>query len=151
MAFSSAGMGLIMRCQFEENTADQYGGVGFTSSSASVELVHCEMNHNEAAYGGGWYVSDSSHVSISESVLSENKATQYGGAIYQTTPTRLDITDVNVTSNVAIAGGAMFSEYPQLNIARSYFSHNNASGWGGALMLTMTSDSLISIQSSVFS
>ena len=94
----------IARAEISSNRADEGGGVTFTQSLESAEVIDLTINGNRAARGAGVNVSTDGPVSLTNTTISENKVTKGegrgGGAIY-TTFGEIDLTNVTIADNAS--------------------------------------------------
>jgi CSLREA domain-containing protein len=118
------------------------GAMLISSGSATVGIAHCQFLENEAQELGGAIANSGSAVTIESSTFDLNKAGTRGGALAGGGP--WTINDSEFSNNVAEqGGGALFCSANALEIQRSNFSQNLATGsktpsgftdGGGAIM-----------------
>ena len=107
-------------------TFDLGGGIAFFEcESESCTLDNVVVEDNKSAFGGGLYV-ESDALDISNTEFLDNEATATGGAMYLTTSTPGDFTDITVTGNTATAGGGIHLVTGSFDVVRGDFGSGDA-------------------------
>ena len=132
----------ILESEFTGNTASTGGGalyMGGGSSSLTLESVSIANNTaSGSTYGGGGvYVRDASTFVASNTTFESNTATKfYGGAIAVGSNASATLTDVELTSNSALRGGALYNFGGTATIAEHSTVTGNNAQIGGAIFTT---------------
>lgn len=101
LACSSSDL-VVRRCQFLENTVDEFGGGFFASLSSSCEFEDCTFARNSIAepyggYGGGLSIWGGS-CKLLRCTIVENETRGSGSAVYFETPLVLEIWNCIIAS-----------------------------------------------------
>ncbi|MEX1195414.1 MAG: choice-of-anchor Q domain-containing protein [Dehalococcoidia bacterium] len=96
---------------FTENMATA-GGAVYSDFGGLVDLSNVTMENNEADFGGAIYNAD--EVDVSASVLYSNFANVNGGGILNAGFATIDLRNVTISSNEAIADGGGIANYGDL-------------------------------------
>ncbi len=138
-AIDAAGLH-VENCTFENNEADDGGGVYLSDVSAA--FLNCGFYGNIASsnHGGGIFARNSD-LHITGSVFKNNDADSYGGGVY--TIGQSGSTGISDSSfgpdNTADRGGGLFLQSGEILISNSFFIENSTSGYGGGVHIEETS------------
>ena len=121
---------------FNNNHSDADGGaIGFdrtTAVNTQLNISDADFNNNSSGdRGGAIHVSEQVTLNLTASQLSENSALSSGGALRMSHDAFID--DVLFTQNMALSGGAIYSDDRVLTITNSVFDANQAASAGGAI------------------
>lgn len=117
---------------FKNNKSFDQGGA--IANYGTLKVKKSVFNNNQAATGGGAIWNDGGNATLKASQFLNNKVTNSGGQGGAAANKAGDVKLINSTlkDNVAVDGGAMWTEYGSTNtIKNSTFDHNTASGVGG--------------------
>lgn len=115
----------ISGSMFIENDAGG-GFAGAIANSGTMTISDCDFNSNRGYYLGG-AVTNTGTLSISGSDFSDNRSSTYGGAIGGRGSVM--IVDTTFSGNI----GAIWMDEGTLDVSRTRFTGNTASGDGGAI------------------
>ncbi|MGB8227338.1 MAG: S8 family serine peptidase, partial [Sedimentisphaerales bacterium] len=114
-------------CELSGNTAPGSAGAVMCSTACVVEVNNCNFSGNEADYAGGIYLAENCDGRIHNTSMASNTATEDGGAIYIIDSNAIEITDCNITANIALHGGGIFAlESPKVNITNCQINSNES-------------------------
>ena len=134
----------LWNCTLFDNEADDFGGAiaavsnqGLTSNLSVAGSVF--GNNTAKSHAGAIYVGSRVQLSISNTLFADNMAHGGGGSLASETHTTV-ISESTFEGNIASTGtgGAIlgFGENPKIQIFRTKFAHNTASGAGGGAVST---------------
>lgn len=157
ISIESASSATISDCTFDINSATCGGAVSAAYSELTVQ--HSNFNANIAGAGGALSLAHTA-TSLDECNFTSNKADQpfndfeafNGGAILFTGCADLNVTDSNITNNVAIySGGGLYFTGNNLALTNTTFNDNRAGENGGGLYLSSSGFTEASLDEVVFS
>ena len=127
--------GLIMDSNFTNNSADVNGGA-VSWSGLFGKVQDSRFISNNASNGGAIFLEHCAHgdkieVVVTDSYFENNTATFDGGAINWNNGRIVDMTGLELISNTANRGGAIFTNGTDGRIIASYFQYNEAILGGG--------------------
>ncbi len=127
--------GLIMNSNFTNNSADVNGGA-VSWSGLFGKVQDSRFISNNASNGGAIFLEHCAHgdkieVVVTDSYFENNTATFDGGAINWNNGRIVDMTGLELISNTANRGGAIFTNGTDGRIIASYFQYNEAILGGG--------------------
>ena len=127
--------GLIMDSNFTNNSADVNGGA-VSWSGLFGKVQDSRFISNNASNGGAIFLEHCAHgdkieVVVTHSYFENNTATFDGGAINWNNGRIVDMTGLELISNTANRGGAIFTNGTGGRIIDSYFQYNEAILGGG--------------------
>jgi predicted outer membrane repeat protein len=141
----------IIDCRFDTNYA--YSGGAIYADSSSAKILGCSFIGNGFSDGGGICVENCTTVVVYGCTFSDNFAAFAGGAI-KVLSSRLVAGHCTFSGNVAAsalgfggAGGGIYVNFSEVEIAGCSFIDNLAWGYGGAVA---SQDAHISISTSLF-
>jgi hypothetical protein len=108
---------------------------------ANPTLQNLIIKGNSANNGGGIYVNDSQGLTINNCELSENSSSGHGGAVSIWYNSNVSINNSTFTNNESQTGGGVYSFNSSLDINYSIFNLNVATGDGGGITISSTSNS----------
>ena len=120
--------GIVINCNFTNNTATVYGGAVYFQDEGNV--TNCNFTDNNARiYGGAVYFQKGGNVTNCN--FTDNTASGTGGAVYF--QNEGNVTNCNfIDNNARIYGGAVYFQKGG-NVTNCNFTDNTASGTGGAV------------------
>ncbi|GMH38875.1 hypothetical protein BSKO_06773 [Bryopsis sp. KO-2023] len=131
-----------------DNVATTEGGAIIVGGVSKTTITDSIFSHNEATHGGGIYVAklqnnntDGSIFGIESSVFRHNVGRQYAGAMF-VGEVEASIKDSKFENNTSESGGGIYSMHTLLNINKTNFTGNSATG-GGALSLELSTNTSI--------
>lgn len=156
---------LLENCNFENNTATDYGGSAVFNSRAKGDIKNCHFSGNVApSSAASMYNGDSkmniinclfekesanfgaalanfgsaSDVLIDGCTFDQNKVNTSGGAMINGFIAKVKVKNSTFTNNLAKFGGAIFcqNDSTSLNVEGSFFRENNADNIGGAINIS---------------
>ncbi|MEJ2721767.1 MAG: right-handed parallel beta-helix repeat-containing protein, partial [bacterium] len=120
---------------FSGNTGAQEGGGLYVDGVAALTMTDDYFDGNTATLSGGGARIKNTAATVSGLVASSNSCTGIGGGM------AVELSDVTITggifaSNTAAAGGGIYSASGDCAVDHNLFIANNASGTGGAMLLS---------------
>lgn len=121
----------VQRCQFVDNSANDWGGGGLhVSGNFSTNVADCTFANNRARSGGGLYT-DAGAVTIEHCTFSANYAADQGGGLAARGSTSL--VGCTFRWNSAEEGGGVHDDGSALEVVDTAFNGNYAAIGGGVL------------------
>ena len=127
----SKSVTMILNCDFEENTATQFGGA-LKIGAAHVTINNSRVYSCHADRGGVMDVIRSS-VNISSCEFGYNSASKPGGVIRLDEVSQLNVSGSQFVYNVAESGGVLSAVRSNLILRDVLFSKNRAKEVGGVM------------------
>jgi parallel beta-helix repeat protein len=125
-------------CRFTNNTATGNGG-GILHGSYGGTLLRCRFEDNTAQYGGGFYSSvgaeSSGNPSLTNCSFIRNTATTDGGGMWHNGGSP-GLINCLFSGNMAVRGAGLFNNATATNLRNCTFGGNAASGEGGGMYNT---------------
>ncbi|MHC4496198.1 MAG: WD40 domain-containing protein, partial [Planctomycetota bacterium] len=125
--------GMLVNCNFVNNSVDQYGGGIYTFQSYHCTLTNCSFITNKASYHGGAIWSFGSKAIVSGNTFRENSADVGGGGVYLTEDASTFIECTFIGNFGPTVGGGLLCEHPYSDVVLTNckFLENNAHRGGG--------------------
>lgn len=116
------------------NTADINGGGIYVSGKSTASIIDSMVTANSAGLdGGGIIVFLDSDLTLSRSTVDSNVAGRFGGGIAGRQSIVISLTDTAISGNSAAHGGGIRTNRTDLNLSNSNVTSNVASGNGGGI------------------
>ena len=139
------------RTIFSGNTtldSDSGGGGAVNCVSGELNIRRCLFDNNSTArIGGGLFIGSNIEATVTDSVFSNNRATGagWGGAIMLWAGAGHNLINLSFYGNLAVQGGAVYTNTASHLIINSVFYGNSASSYGNNILMD-DSDTLVPVR-----